>query len=86
MYSQKEQPTILLPSRVTFPLYFSHTIVTNETHKVLLNRDYPIRPIDSNPLTRRDTLCGTRHPDHCRDTILAGNDSSVGNHAAHFHD
>ena len=58
----------------------------DQKHKVLLNRDYPIRPIDRNPLPGADALCGTWHAYHCRDTILAGNDSSVGNHAAHFHD
>ena len=37
MSCQKERYTIHLSSRITFPLYFSRTIVTNETHKVLLN-------------------------------------------------
>src|SRR5579864_5860677 len=80
-----ERQLLPLPSRITYPLYFSCMMMTTETHKVLLKRDYPFRPIDRNLLACSDTLCGTQNADDRGDAIFAGNDRAVRYGSAHFH-
>ena len=53
---------------------------------IFLNGDLSGCSINGDALAGGDALCGSCDSDDCRDAILAGHDSAVGDGPAHFHD
>src|SRR5258708_11659687 len=63
----------------------SHSLSSSSDVDVFLEGDGSCRTIDSDALASYDVRCSTGYTHNCRDAILAGDDGSVGYHAAHFH-
>src|SRR6266699_1225077 len=64
----------------------SHSLSSCSDADIFLEGDGSGRTIYSAALASYDVLCSTGCTHNCRDTVLAGDDGSVGHHAAHFHD
>jgi len=80
--------TRMLPWDFTcvFALVRSPHSLSSGSDAIFLEGDGSGRTIYSDALASYDVLCSTGCTHNCRDTVLAGDDGSVGHHAAHFHD